>query len=69
MGIRADKKEHYASMTNAQLVIERDHAWRIEEMLNGSKGLQTTLRVARIRSTLIGEEVMARMIQGTLILD
>ena len=69
MSIRNDKKEHYASMTNEQLVIERDHAWRIEEMLNGSKGLRTTLRVARIRSTLIGEEVMTRMIQGTLTLD
>jgi len=69
MSIREEKREHYASMTNEQLIAERDHAWSIEEMLNGSKGLQTTLRVARIRSTLIGEEVMARMIQGTLILD
>ena len=68
MSRREDKKEHYASMTNEQLIIERDHAWRIEEMLNGSKGLRTTLRVARIRSTLIGEEVMTRMMQGTLIL-
>jgi len=69
MSRRGDKRAHYASMTNEQLVAERDHAWRSEEMLSGSRGLQTTLRVARIRSTLIGEEVMARMIKGTLILD
>jgi len=69
MSIREEKKEHYASMTNEQLIIERDHAWGVGELLSGSKGLQTAERVASIRSELIGDEVMSRMIQGTLILD
>ena len=63
------QKAHYESMTNAQLIAERDHSWGIEKMLGNAIGLRTTLRSARKRSDLIGQAVMARMIAGTMQFD
>ena len=63
------QKAHYESMTNAELIARRDHAWGIEKTLGNSKGLSTTIRSARKRSDLIGQAVMARMIAGTMQFD
>ena len=58
--------QHYESMTNKQLLAEREHAWGIEETLGDSKGLATTIRSARKRSDMIGAVVMGRMLRGDM---
>ena len=67
--MNADRRAYYESMTNVQLLEEREHAWRIEAMLGNSRGLQTTARSARKRSENVGEVVMERMINGALAFD
>ena len=63
------QKALYESMTNAELIALRDHAWGIEKMLGNAIGLRTTLRSARKRSYAIGQVVMDRMISGAMQFD
>jgi hypothetical protein len=62
-------KNHYSKYTNEQLVSERDHAAKQEELLSSAKHMHSVKRSAGNRVTAVANELCKRLLEGSIVFD